>query len=249
MKLYCMCEAQPGTPGAAKLDHQVYGAPNRYCAIESIDQAPDRYREVKHYPSVVPPLALRRPMVVVEIGVHQVILDSDGAKNGATSANLWKDEGRPSKYRVHYPNVDFLECPHCHTRVALESAVSRVAARTPQSLLGEVLNPTEAVVPQDLALTELVAWLGRDELAGALGATGAPRSASGEIGLKQAMVPAGMIPMVCVDRHRSKLETTHWPKAEAQARLHGQQIYLCRFALVEVIKATETPIPESKPTE
>jgi hypothetical protein len=75
-----------------------------------------------------------------------------------------------------------------------------------------------------LAGVELFAYLGEDELG------------SGDVGLKQARVPAGIIPMVAV--RRDKMEK-YFEQLEDQARLHGKRIYLCRFELVEVIRETE----------
>jgi hypothetical protein len=75
-----------------------------------------------------------------------------------------------------------------------------------------------------LAKVELFAYLGEDEYG------------SGEIGLKQAQVPAGLIPMVAV--RRDKMEK-HIEQLEAQAMLYGKKIYLCRFELVEVVRETK----------
>ena len=75
-----------------------------------------------------------------------------------------------------------------------------------------------------LAKVELFAYLGEDECG------------SGEIGLKQAQVPAGLIPMVAV--RRDKMEK-HIEQLEAQAMLYGKKIYLCRFELVEVVRETK----------
>jgi hypothetical protein len=75
-----------------------------------------------------------------------------------------------------------------------------------------------------LPKTQLFAWLGEDEFG------------SGEIGLKQAQVPAGLIPIVAI--HREKLEK-YWAQAEAQAATYGKRIYLCRFELVEVLLETQ----------
>ena len=75
-----------------------------------------------------------------------------------------------------------------------------------------------------LAEIELYAWLGEDELG------------SGKIGLKQGIVPAGIIAMVSIER--GKLEK-YWPQAEAQAGHYGKRIYFCRFQMVEVVRETE----------
>jgi len=71
---------------------------------------------------------------------------------------------------------------------------------------------------------ELYAWLGEDE------------AGSGEVGLKIGFVPAGMIPMVAIDR--AKLDK-FWIQAELQSAQYGKKIRLCRFKLVEVCKETE----------
>lgn len=76
----------------------------------------------------------------------------------------------------------------------------------------------------ELAKTELYALLGEDELG------------SGKIGLKQALAPAGMVPMVAI--RRDKVEQ-FWRQYEAQAAEFGKRIYLCRFELVEVLRETE----------
>jgi hypothetical protein len=79
-------------------------------------------------------------------------------------------------------------------------------------------------LPPELAHVELFAYLGEDEFG------------SREIGIKQATVPAGLIPMVAV--RRDKMET-HFAQLEAQAAVFGRRIYLCRFQLVEVLRETE----------
>lgn len=70
---------------------------------------------------------------------------------------------------------------------------------------------------------ELYAWVGEDEFG------------SGEVGLKQALVPAGMIPIVAttlekVDRHEIRRQMT------VQAEMWGKQIRLVRFEMVEVVR-------------
>lgn len=83
-----------------------------------------------------------------------------------------------------------------------------------------------------LLTMELYAWVGEDELG------------SGEMGLKQAMVPAGMIPMVAVKREkvdRSLVETA----LAVQAALYGKPISLVRFTAVEIIKC----LPGEKPND
>lgn len=98
MSLYCMCEANNGKP-----DNQAFLAPNRYCAVpNALGEEPESLD--------VPPLALRRPMECIKTGTAQVILDDP-------QPNDWTGP-RPHRWRRHYPNVDFFECPHCHARVA-----------------------------------------------------------------------------------------------------------------------------------
>lgn len=71
---------------------------------------------------------------------------------------------------------------------------------------------------------ELYAWVGWDEFG------------SGQIGLKQGIVPAGTIPMVAIDRE--KLEN-HWPQAETLAAMFGKRIFLVKFQAVEIIRGTQ----------
>jgi hypothetical protein len=77
---------------------------------------------------------------------------------------------------------------------------------------------------QDYTKLELYAWIGEDELG------------SGELGIKQGMVPAGMIPIVSVSREKAE---KYFHQAEAQAARYGKRIRLCRFVFAEVIKQTE----------
>jgi hypothetical protein len=74
----------------------------------------------------------------------------------------------------------------------------------------------------ELKKIELFAWLGEDEMG------------SGEIGIKQAMVPAGMIPIVStncqkVDRDFIKQQM------DMQGKRFGKKIRLCKFVFEEVI--------------
>lgn len=71
----------------------------------------------------------------------------------------------------------------------------------------------------------LYAWVGEDE------------HGSGEIGLKQGLVPAGYIPLVAtrqdkIDRPALELGMN------LQAKLYGKRIRLVKFVFSEVIKAT-----------
>jgi hypothetical protein len=66
---------------------------------------------------------------------------------------------------------------------------------------------------------ELVAWVGEDELG------------SGQIGIKQGQVPAGMIPLAAVGRDDHKLEAIA-EQLQNQANAYGKTIRLCRFRFV-----------------
>ena len=79
-------------------------------------------------------------------------------------------------------------------------------------------------IPEQVRELELYAWVGRDELG------------SGEFGLKQGSVPAGMIAMVAIDQ--AKLDK-YWDQAERQAQHYGQRIYLVRLSFVEVVRETQ----------
>jgi hypothetical protein len=78
----------------------------------------------------------------------------------------------------------------------------------------------------DVKNLALYAWVGEDELG------------SGEIGLKQGLVPAGMIPLVATRRDkidRPALELG----MEVQAAQSGKKIRLVKFVFAEVLKETE----------
>lgn len=72
----------------------------------------------------------------------------------------------------------------------------------------------------------LLAWVGEDELG------------SGEIGLKQGFVPAGLIPLVAVSRDEHKMRALK-EQLNAQAATCGKRIYLCRFHMYEIVDQTE----------
>ena len=70
---------------------------------------------------------------------------------------------------------------------------------------------------------ELYAWLGEDELG------------SGEIGLKQGLVPAGYIPLVATTR--GKIDRSEIERALAhQSQQFRKSIYLCQFRFNGVVK-------------
>jgi hypothetical protein len=73
---------------------------------------------------------------------------------------------------------------------------------------------------------ELYAWVGEDELGG------------GELGLKQAAVPAGMIPMVAIRREKLEQPIIRI-QLQSIADTYGKPRYLVRFRLVEVVATIE----------
>lgn len=77
---------------------------------------------------------------------------------------------------------------------------------------------------------ELYAWVGEDELG------------SGRIGLKQAAVPAGMIPMVAIDRAKIDRPDIRL-QLFMQTRRYGKTIRLCRFVFAEEVLIVQPPDP------
>lgn len=78
---------------------------------------------------------------------------------------------------------------------------------------------------QKLEDMELYAWMGEDE------------NGSGEVGLKQGVVPAGLIPLVAIGQHKHKMEALRH-QMEMQAATFGKRIRLVRFTFAEVIDET-----------
>lgn len=70
----------------------------------------------------------------------------------------------------------------------------------------------------------LYAWIGEDELG------------SGKIGLKQGMVPAGIIPLVAMDYHLDRLAKLK-PQMEAMAAASGKKIRLVKFVATGEVAA------------
>jgi hypothetical protein len=76
---------------------------------------------------------------------------------------------------------------------------------------------------------DLYAWIGEDELG------------SGEVGLKQGRVPAGLIPLVSIHQH--KLVPAYLlAQLQAQVDQHRKPMRLVRFTLVEEL-VTLQPSP------
>jgi hypothetical protein len=73
---------------------------------------------------------------------------------------------------------------------------------------------------------ELFAWVGEDE------------RGSGTVGLKQGIVPAGLVPLVAIKSHEHKMRALK-RQLETQAKNSGKRIYLCRFTFVEIVDSTE----------
>jgi hypothetical protein len=79
---------------------------------------------------------------------------------------------------------------------------------------------------KDFREVELFAWIGEDEFG------------SGEIGLKQGIVPAGCIPLVAVKRE--KMASPQIVNAmQAQAAQYGKKIRLVRCVFAEVVLETD----------
>jgi hypothetical protein len=74
----------------------------------------------------------------------------------------------------------------------------------------------------ELESIELFAWMGKDELG------------SGEIGIKQALCPAGMIPMVSINKDKM-LQGYIKNQMNIQGKHYKKKIKLCRFKFEEVI--------------
>jgi hypothetical protein len=71
----------------------------------------------------------------------------------------------------------------------------------------------------------IYAWVGEDELG------------SGRIGLKQGMVPAGMIPLVAMDYDLHKVMPL-LSQMEEQAAQYGKKIRLVKFVSREIVVET-----------
>ena len=76
--------------------------------------------------------------------------------------------------------------------------------------------------PDKVKKVELYAWVGEDEFG------------SGQIGIKQALVPAGYIPLVSINGSRLS-EDDIKDQLQKQARKYGKTIRLCKFEFVEEI--------------
>ena len=72
----------------------------------------------------------------------------------------------------------------------------------------------------------IYAWVGEDEYG------------SGRVGLKQARVPAGIIPLVAMDYLLDRLANMK-PAMEEQAAASGKKIRLCRFVMAGVAATTK----------
>lgn len=80
--------------------------------------------------------------------------------------------------------------------------------------------------PEEIKEIALYAWLGEDELG------------SGKVGLKQALVPAGYIPLVAVEN--TKLDRDYIQQSlQTQANLYGKTIRFCKFTFVEEVITIE----------
>ncbi len=76
------------------------------------------------------------------------------------------------------------------------------------------------MTPDNVKEVFLYAWVGEDE------------QGSGQLGLKQALVPAGLIPLVSVNE--KKIDKEYIKDAlQSQANTYGKTIRLCKFSFVE----------------
>jgi hypothetical protein len=80
------------------------------------------------------------------------------------------------------------------------------------------------MTPERLKSVELYAWVGEDELG------------SGEIGLKQGLVPAGFIALVSAGPKVAREDIQS--QMALQAERFGKKIYLCRFTFAGVMRET-----------
>lgn len=90
---------------------------------------------------------------------------------------------------------------------------------------GQLPPPSdERAVDVERALTsQLYAWMGEDELG------------SGQFGIKQGLVPAGMIPLVATQR--KKVDQRYIEQALAlQSQQSDKRIYLVHFAALDIVK-------------
>jgi hypothetical protein len=72
----------------------------------------------------------------------------------------------------------------------------------------------------------LYAWIGEDE------------AGSGRIGLKQGLVPAGLVPLAAMDYHLDRLAKL-LPQMEEQAARSGKKIRLYKFIAAGVAAETK----------
>ena len=70
---------------------------------------------------------------------------------------------------------------------------------------------------------ELFAWVGEDELG------------SGDIGIKQAQVPAGMIPMVAIKLSKMDQDFIR-AQMDKQGKAYQKKIMLCRFKFDGIVR-------------
>lgn len=84
-------------------------------------------------------------------------------------------------------------------------------------------------VPEKIQKLELFAWVGEDDQADRSKRTG-------QVGIKQAMCPAGYIPIVAIQRSKVEMFAEGM---EMQAHHYGKRIRLVRFVAAEVVYETK----------
>ena len=75
----------------------------------------------------------------------------------------------------------------------------------------------------------IYAWVGEDE------------HGSGKVGIKQGMVPAGIIPLAAMSYHLDRLAKLK-PQMEIQAAASGKKIRLVKFVATEIAAETKAGV-------
>ena len=82
--------------------------------------------------------------------------------------------------------------------------------------------------PENVREVALYAWVGEDELG------------SGEVGLKQHLMPCGITPLVAVKREKMDRDEVVIAMT-GQSAVYGKTIRLCKFVFQEVIATIDAP--------
>jgi len=90
----------------------------------------------------------------------------------------------------------------------------------------------EQMTPENIREVELYAWVGEDELG------------SGVVGLKQALTPAGYIPLVATQEFKMSQEYLT-SAMQQQSTKYGKTIRLCKFTFVETVITVTPDVPNN----